>query len=75
MPIGEFIDDVTPIELQKFEVRNPITRLIGGGDNKSKLDESQMLNLTMDNVSAKKAMKRLDSKASVRTSATKTTTK
>ena len=28
--IGEFIDNVTPLELQKVESRDPIKRLVGG---------------------------------------------
>ena len=33
MPIGEFIDKITPLELQKFECRDPIKRLVGKGGN------------------------------------------
>ena len=35
MAIGQFIDTITPVELQKFSVRDPIKRLVGGGDDKS----------------------------------------
>ena len=79
MPIGEFIDKVTPLELQKFECREPIMRLTGKGggggkDQLSQIDESMML--TIDAKSAAgKSIKRLNSKASVRTSATKTPVK
>ena len=75
MPIGEFIDNITPIELQKFEIRDPIKRLIGGGDDKSHIDESMMDDTISINKSMGKSMKRLNSKSTVRTSAAKTPSK
>ena len=76
MPIGEFIDKVTPLELQKFECREPIMRLTGKGgggkDQLSQIDESMMLTIDAKSAAGGKSIKRLNSKASVRTSATKT---
>ena len=43
MPIGEFIDQVTPLELKKFECRDPIKRLTDrdkGRDDQSAMDQS-----------------------------------
>ena len=40
MPIGEFIDDVTPQELRKFECREPINRLTGKGGGGKDFDDA-----------------------------------
>ena len=61
-PISEFLDANTPKELEKFECKDPLKRL---GDHLSIDNQTLDKNLS-------KSMKRLDSKATVRTSATKT---
>ena len=62
IPIGEFIDEFTPKELLQFESRDPMKRLAGNEDEEAALDQT---------LTASKSMKRLDSKATMRTSASK----
>ena len=63
-PIGEFLDQNTGKELEKYECKDPLKRL---GDNLG-LDHPTLEQTR----SMSKSMKRLDSKATIRTSATKT---
>ena len=71
MPIEEFIDQHGPTELEKLECRDPLNR---GKDKTSAHGNADTLSVNMS-VNNKSAMRRLDSKASVRTSATKTPVK
>lgn len=80
IPIGEFIDEFTPKELKKVELRDPTRRL---RQNEPEFDGASRDaspagfgdTLTIDAKSATKQMRRSDSKATVRTSATKTAKK
>ena len=76
IPIGEFIDEITPKELLKFENRNPILRSKQGQADSGSRDVSPAAfgdTLTVDIKSnAGKSMRRQDSKATVRTSMSKT---
>ena len=73
MTINDFIEQITPLELKKFECREPIKRLTnkdGGGP--SQLDQTSQMLATIDNKSTGgKSMRRADSKATIRTSTTK----
>ena len=81
MPIGQFIDEITPKEVQKYESRDPMKLLMNRRRDVSR-DPSQAGGglgdtLTIDHSTLgagqhSKSMKRLDSKAtSLRTSTTK----
>ena len=64
MPIDDFIEQHGPKELELLETRDPLNKAPAAA-NQSAMNETM-------SVAAGKSMKRLDSKATVKTSATKT---
>ena len=71
IPIGEFIDEFTPKELLRYENRDPMRKFQQGGGSRDASPAGMGDTLTVDHKSASKSMKRLDSKATLRSSASK----
>ena len=80
IPIGQFIDDITPKELAKFENRNPLLKVNkqerAGSNSRDPspaagLGDTLTINDHKSSIAGGKSMKRSDSKATVRTSTTK----